>query len=141
MLKQVVEKAKYCILLHCSLTSAHTYPFAWSEFLPCAEWVCLTTALLAVCSTKSQVHTDEPIPDANLDFVIQNEQPPSAAQGLRLQLTSARKRSRKHQERQARRYEKQQWAVSFDAGDLDLLDGQDPHGARQGDQTKWFAAM
>ena len=112
----------------------------WLDFLACAEWVYNTTVHSSTrCSPASLVYTETPLADPPLDLAVGSQPRPTLASDFGTQLAAARECMRKAQERQARNYDKRRSAVSFNPGDLVLVDSHALRSAQEGEQPKKFA--
>lgn len=115
-------------------------PSAWLDFLPCAEWVYNNTVHSSIkCTPASLVYTETPLTDPVLDLTIQEQQLSTEEKGFAEHLASAKECMRKAQERQARNYDKKRAAVTFEPGDLVLVDRHALRGHLESDVSKKFA--
>ena len=119
----------------------HENPSEWLYFLPCAGWVYNTTVHSTIrCAPASLVYTEAQLSDPGLDLAVGSQPFSGAGEEFKEHLRSARECMRKAQERQARNYDKRRSAVTFEPGDLVLVDTHALRGAKHGDQTRKFAA-
>ncbi|CDJ33009.1 Retrotransposon nucleocapsid protein, related [Eimeria mitis] len=110
---------------------------SWLDFLACAEWVYNTTVHSSTrCSPASLVYTETPLADPPLDLAVGSQLRPTVASDFGTQLAAARECMRKAQERQARNYDKRRSAVSFNPGDLVLVDSHALRSTQEGEQPK-----
>ena len=119
----------------------HENPSEWLDFLPCAEWVYNATVHSTTrCAPASLVYTEAPLSEPVLDLAVGSQPFSEAGEEFKEHLRAARECMRKAQERQARNYDKRRSAVTFEPGDLVLVDPHVLRGAQDGDQTRKFAA-
>ena len=114
----------------------HENPYAWLDFLPCAEWVYITTMHSTTrCSPASLVYTEAPLSDPVLDLAVGNQPCSVAGEEFREHLRSARECTRKAEERHARHY-KRRAAVIFEPVGLVLVEAHGPF-AVHAPVTRW----
>ncbi|CDJ29444.1 Retrotransposon nucleocapsid protein, related [Eimeria mitis] len=112
----------------------------WLDSLACAKWVYNTTVHSSTrCSPASLVYTETPLADAPLDLAVGSQPRQTVASDFDTQLAAAKECMREEQERQARNYDKRRSAVSFNPGDLVLVDSHALLGTQEGEQPKKFA--
>ncbi|CDJ28185.1 Retrotransposon nucleocapsid protein, related [Eimeria mitis] len=95
----------------------------WLDILACAGWVYNTTVHSSTrCSPASLAYTETPLADPPLDLAVRSQPRPTVASDFGIELAAARECMRKAQERQPRNYDKRRSAVSFNPGELVLVD-------------------
>ena len=120
-------------LIQCLRLCTHENLSEWLDFLPCAEWVYNTPGRSTTrCASPCLAYTQALLSDPVLDLAVGSQPFSGAGEEFREHLRTARECMRQAQERQARNYDKRRSAVTFEPGDLVLVDTRSTRFARRG---------